>query len=431
MKKPRINKIQFKEYFIHVIEDDEGAVIWVSLQDLCRVLKRREMMTNGKAEKLCTSATGFPLYSNGKLFLFVNIPDVLSLIKNVRGENKMIAKICDDLTEWVARLPLGRNSDQETLSNSKKLEKQPIKENVGNDNEVKIISQPAPKKKLEKQPQKKVLKKLSQEERDKRAVPVIYEYGDNTISFKSEDGKIYYNATQMAKSFGKNPREWLLLAETTRFRESLVLQGKSQNLESQIMTTRGHTGATWIEESLGIEFSRWLSPEFSLWCDSRVKELVTQGYTTMPKEEGQFQTSYGVMRKPPGSMKEALQLLLEQEEEIEKRNKKIEEDRPKVEYYDNMIGNRESFSTTFIAMELNISVIQLNKFLLEERIVKYEKKYYAVYPNYDALQCNHPYYWTNKNGKTYAYSHGKRWTHAGREYIIELYRQKNPLKLLR
>lgn len=431
MEKTRNNKIPFKEHFIHVIEDGEGAVKWVNLHDLCRILKRREMITNGKAEKLCGSATGFPIYSNGKLYLFINIPDILVLTKNVRTENKMIAKICDDLNEWVARLPLSRSSASDIPDKEKGVVKHIAVDQKEKKNFIKppVVDQKKSSKPVEVKP-RKVLKKLSPEERANMATPVIYEYGDNRISFKSEDGKIYYNATQMAKSFGKNPREWLLLAETTRFRETLVKQGKSKSLESQIMTTRGHMGTTWIEESLGIEFSRWLSPDFSEWCDSKVKELVTQGYATMPKEEGTFQTSYGVMRKPPENMREALQLLLEQEEAIEARNRKIEEDRPKVEFYNNMIESRASFPTTFIAMELNISVIQLNKFLLEERIVKYEKKYYVVYPNHSALQCDHPYYWTNKKGKTYAYSQGKRWTQAGREYIIDLYRRKFPLKMI-
>lgn len=197
------------------------------------------------------------------------------------------------------------------------------------------------------------------------------------------------------------------------------------------MTTRGHVGATWIEENLGIEFSRWLSPEFSEWCNSRVSERVTQGFVTIPKVKPEFQTSYGVMRKPPENMKEAPQLLLEQEEAIEARNRKIEEDKPKVEFYENMVENRENYPTTFLAMELNVSVIQLNKFLVEERIIKWEKRFYEAYPNFSHLQCKHPYYWTNKKGKTYAYANGRRWTKAGRDFVLDLYREKNSQKLLR
>lgn len=200
------NKIQFKEHFIHVIEDRDGAVIWVSLQDLCRVLKRREMLTNGKAEKLCGSATGFPIYSNGKLYLFINLPDILVLTGNVRKENKMIAKICDDLNDWVARLPLGRKGtpgEQVIITNpeTKPADVKLVQKKIIKDNNLK---RPADK---HNNTPKKVLKKLTPEERTEKAVPVIFEYEDSTISFKSEDGKIFYNATQMAKSFGKNPRE--------------------------------------------------------------------------------------------------------------------------------------------------------------------------------------------------------------------------------
>jgi len=200
------------------------------------------------------------------------------------------------------------------------------------------------------------------------------------------------------------------------FRQSLVRQGESESSESRIITTRGSQGATWIEYRLGLAFARWLSLEFFRWCDERIQELIGRGYPVLMKNDsnnrpGQFPV--------PTTLKDALQLTAIQQE-------KIEADHPKVAFYDDFIENRDFFKSSIIAEELRITTACLHRFLMEEKICRYERRQYAVYPAYSALQCDFPYMWTNKYGKAYTYSHQKRWTKAGREFILELYRKKNP-----
>jgi phage antirepressor YoqD-like protein len=254
--------------------------------------------------------------------------------------------------------------------------------------------------------------------------PITFTFHGQPVSFMTGNCKTYFNATQMAKGFGKSPREWLFLAGTARLRQSLVRQGKSKSMEEQIITVRGSMGATWVEYGLGLEFARWLSPEFSLWCNERIRELVSQGYAAIDpylNNNGKYPV--------PASFREALQLALAQQEEIERQQQKIEDDRPKVAFYDDFIENRDFFKSSIIAEELRITTVQLHRFLTEERICRYERKQYVVYPAYAPLQCDFPYLWTNKSGKTYAYSHTKRWTKTGREYILELYKAKYPVRL--
>lgn len=40
---------------------------------------------------------------------------------------------------------------------------------------------------------------------------------------------------------------------------------------------------TWFHEDVALEFARWLSPHFAIWCNDRIKELLTTGVTTTPK----------------------------------------------------------------------------------------------------------------------------------------------------
>ncbi len=43
---------------------------------------------------------------------------------------------------------------------------------------------------------------------------------------------------------------------------------------------------TWMHEDVAMEFARWLSPAFAIWCNDRIKELLTIGMTaTQPTLE--------------------------------------------------------------------------------------------------------------------------------------------------
>ena len=90
------------------------------------------------------------------------------------------------------------------------------------------------------------------------------------------------NATQMAKAFGKKPHEWLRLPSTIEFLNELTEVRKSLNVEYQaVLTKKGGLnpdgGGTWLSEDAALEFARWLSPSFAIWCNDRIKELIKNG----------------------------------------------------------------------------------------------------------------------------------------------------------
>ncbi len=104
----------------------------------------------------------------------------------------------------------------------------------------------------------------------------------------------------------------------------------------------------------------------------------------------------------------------------------VSESLPKIVFYEEFIENRDWFKSTRIADELGISPRQLHQFLAEEGICKYEKRQWVVFPSCRAWQCDVPYTWENSRGKVYTFGSTKRWTQAGRECIIELWRKRNP-----
>lgn len=107
----------------------------------------------------------------------------------------------------------------------------------------------------------------------------ILSYKGADISFDLPEEMI--NATQMAKCFNKQVHEWLRLPstkeylgalETTRKFGSLETRGKSLSL---VMTKEGRNGGTWLNRNAALEFARWLSPEFSIWCNNAILDLMS------------------------------------------------------------------------------------------------------------------------------------------------------------
>lgn len=404
--KQTFSKVPFKEHQIWVGKDADGAVVLINLHNLCKILLRKDMIENGEALKICPSGARYPLYDNGKLFWFINTYDIHALLRSVRKENKVIAKVCDELAAWVATLPVGRATQPEAIAAEKKTDPPGEEQNDGNPGHVKDESRQG----------------LSNG-------PVIFNFKDQPVCFKSENGRTYVNATQMGRIYGKKPREWLLLAETVDLRQSLVKKGTYENLESQIITSRGSTGVTWIEEQLGLEFTKWLSADIHKWYKSVIRQWGAKGYVTLNKEEGEHNGNRLQKKEEkhnfpvPKTFSEALILAGKLQELVELRDKQIEEDKPKVDFYNDFIENRQWFRTAIIADELRLSTVALNRFLYENKICRYDVKYkqWVCTGPLANLQVPVPYLWTNKNGKTYSFGKVMRWTPAGREYVLELY----------
>lgn len=113
----------------------------------------------------------------------------------------------------------------------------------------------------------------------------IFKYEDADIAFKADDGTAMVNATQMAKPFGKRPNDWMGLQSTKDFMEALSVT-KNIGITSLLITKRGNFAdkreqGTWMHEDVALEFARWLSPMFAIWCNDRIKELLRNGITTV------------------------------------------------------------------------------------------------------------------------------------------------------
>jgi hypothetical protein len=119
----------------------------------------------------------------------------------------------------------------------------------------------------------------------------IFKYNETPVTFKLGDTTMV-NATEMAKPFGKRPAKWLELPSTKEFLSTLTTIRFSDS-EKYVLTINGGTTengkGTWFHEDVALEFARWLSPAFAIWCNDRIKELLRTCTT------GRYDTSCNII----------------------------------------------------------------------------------------------------------------------------------------
>lgn len=117
-----------------------------------------------------------------------------------------------------------------------------------------------------------------------------------------DDG--WFNATQAAQPYNKEPFDWLVLRETMAYVAALAKRSgnsgflqefnkikdldakspKSKRLLLSLGKASGYIrtkagspengGGTWLHPKLAVPFARWLEVDFSLWCDEQIDNII-------------------------------------------------------------------------------------------------------------------------------------------------------------
>lgn len=102
-------------------------------------------------------------------------------------------------------------------------------------------------------------------------------YKETEITFDNGDN-LMINATEMAKPFGKKVKDWTVNKSTKEFITALEsAKGEIPLIESKAGNP-SIGGGTWMHEDVAMEFARWLNPMFAIWCNDRIKELLSRGF---------------------------------------------------------------------------------------------------------------------------------------------------------
>jgi hypothetical protein len=104
---------------------------------------------------------------------------------------------------------------------------------------------------------------------------VTFQYKEFPVTFQT-DG--YLNATAVAKPFGKKVESYLKKSRTKEYISELsdALFGTPTAAELVRKGDYLDEQEIWLHPKLAVDFARWLSPEFSLWCYDRAEEFLNK-----------------------------------------------------------------------------------------------------------------------------------------------------------
>ena len=229
--------------------------------------------------------------------------------------------------------------------------------------------------------------------------PVVYDYKGSQISFISGEN-VMVNATQMAKPFGKEPKHWLLNQSTRDFIQALSEVRNLTSADLVKVTKGGIEQGTWMHEDVALEFARWLSPAFAIWCNDRIKELLRTGVATVSNDDEAIAYAMQVLNNRLEQARQEKAILEQQNNYLTNEIKQVT---PKEQYANEVLQAPNTYTSTQMAKELNTRTAeQRHKALREKGIMfkqagqwmltaKYSEKGYTkprttVYPRSDGSQ---------------------------------------------
>ena len=254
---------------------------------------------------------------------------------------------------------------------------------------------------------------------------VKYEYQGNPISFSNENG-VMVNATNMAKPFGKRTFDWLKTQSAKDFLNAYSVAKKIVTADLVQVIQGGNEQGTWMHEDVALEFARWLSPEFAIWTNDRIKELLTQGVTTIANDDETIAKALDILNQRLAKAKEEKRLLENQVESqrvlIDTQDNEIRKSAPKVEYFDNVMQSNTTMTITQIANTLGTTAEKLNKNLKACGFLYYQSGQWLVRSPYNnmGLHATRTQTFTRCDGSTGTTQYTV-YTEKGKRFINILY----------
>lgn len=280
----------------------------------------------------------------------------------------------------------------------------------------------------------------------------VFSYDNNPITFQLGEATMV-NATEMAKPFGKLVKDWLKNNQTKEFINTLSTV-RNILLTDLVKVKQGGTAqGTWLHEDVALEFARWLSPSFAIWCNDRIKELMRYGMTATP-------STIDALLNDPDTMIQTLQALKSERERVAQANRRIatltdqrdcfhsenqrlqrlhtgyiktiEQQAPLVEYANNVLNSESTYTTTQIAKELGMSAQLLNRLLHAYGVQFKQSGQWQLYKQYEdkGYTKTRTHTYTKKDGRVQSLL-TTVWTEAGRMFLhstIEKYRNQLGIK---
>ena len=246
----------------------------------------------------------------------------------------------------------------------------------------------------------------------------IYQYNGSPVTFQKGDS-VMVNATEMAKPFGKRSADFLTLKSTNELIHSLSAKTGIPVTALVLVNQGGNNQGTWMHEDLALIFAQWLSPQFYLWCNDHIKELLTTGVTTASDDDAAIAHAMEILQKRLEQAKAEKQLL---EAKAHEQERVIQEQAPKVEYFDDVLNSTSTYTATQIAKEFGWGAETLNRKLKEKGVQYKQSGQWLLYAKYQDKGYTRTVTrsYTGTSGKIHT-SQQTVWTEPGRHFIHSLF----------
>lgn len=228
----------------------------------------------------------------------------------------------------------------------------------------------------------------------------------------------------MAKPFEKSATHWLRNQSTQEFITTYA-ELRNCNSSDLVQVTYGDNGGTWMHEDVALEFARWLSPAFAIWCNDRIKELLTTGVATLADDDATIAQAMAILQKrldKANADKAQLEADNQQKQAtIEAQTSELKKQAPKVEYYDNTLQSVNTLTATQVAKERGMDAEKLNRKLKDAGIIYRQSGQWIVKQPYASWGLH------KTRTQTYTRSDGSLgtntylvWTQKGKMFILAL-----------
>jgi phage antirepressor YoqD-like protein len=263
----------------------------------------------------------------------------------------------------------------------------------------------------------------------------VFAYDGNDVTFARKDGVTMVNATQMAKKFSKLPADWTRQKSTKEFISALMTARGIHIATDLLRVINGDKGATWMHEDVALEFARWLSPAFAIWCNDRIKELMKFGMTaTQPTLEAMLDNPdliIGLATKLKQQREENQRLVAENQQKqalISQQNEKIEKDAPKVDYFEKFMTAEHGDTNAGIREVVKQAHIKSEKrfigWMIQKQILFRQKKDNRLQPYADYAKC-FDYKDVHDTNNDWSGKHLK-FNPYGKLHIVKKYHEQHP-----
>lgn len=181
--------------------------------------------------------------------------------------------------------------------------------------------------------------------------------------------------TDVAKAFpNKNLTQ---IINSVEIKEYCNAVSKLQNYSfADLLTVRKGApelgGGTWAHQKVALRVAQKLSPEFAVWVDSKLEELLTTGVATVSNDDEVIAQAMAVLQRRLEANQQRVQML---EGTVDMQQQELTILTPKATYTDEVLQSKTTYTLTQVAHDLGMrSVYQLTAWLKEKGILFYQSR---------------------------------------------------------